>query len=152
YWRRKSITLDQGMQLQEKSTLPASVGIETWLWNGEVQTAYKKSAPNVGVVGETPSSFAARNWNLADGRLLQDVDVDGDRDVCVLGHHLATNAFPFGSPVGDKLKLNGINYTVVGVLEPRGGTRGGNQDNFAVIPITTGMNRFGRWGRSLDIL
>ena len=29
---------------------------------------------------------------------------------------------------------------------------GGNQDNFAVIPVTTGMNRFGRWNRSLNIL
>jgi putative ABC transport system permease protein len=28
----------------------------------------------------------------------------------------------------------------------------GNQDNFAIIPVTTGMNRFGRWNRSIDIL
>jgi len=49
---------------------------------------------------------------------LQDADVDSLRDVCVLGHGLATNVFPFGSPVGERLKINGINYTVVGMLEP----------------------------------
>jgi putative ABC transport system permease protein len=54
--------------------------------------------------------------------------------------------------VGERLKLNGINYTVVGVLEPRGGSLGGDQDNFAIVPITTGLNRFGRWNRSLNIL
>ena len=52
--------------------------------------------------------------------------------------------FPFGSALGEQLKINGINYTVVGVLAPKGGSLGGNQDNFAVIPITTALNRYGR--------
>ena len=70
-------------------------------------------------------------------------------DVAVLGAGLAKTIFPFGSPVGERLKINGINYTVVGLLEPKGGSIGGDQDAFAVIPITTGMNRFGRYRRSL---
>jgi putative ABC transport system permease protein len=74
------------------------------------------------------------------------------RDVCVLGSALAKTVFPFGSPVGERLKINGINYTVVGVLEPKGGSLGGEQDNFAVVPITTGLSRFGRWSSSLMIL
>ena len=78
--------------------------------------------------------------------------MDNARDVCVLGNALAKTVFPFGSPVGERLKINGINYTVVGVLEPKGGSLGGDQDNFAVVPITTGLNRFGRWNRSLNIL
>jgi len=106
----------------------------------------------VQLFGESPGSFPARNWTLAEGRLILDMDVEGVRDVCVLGNSLATNVFPHGSPVGERLKLNGINYTVVGVLEPRGGSLGGDQDNFAVVPVTTGLNRFGRWSRSLNIL
>ena len=152
YWRRKNITLAQGEQLEAKATLPQSVGYETAFWAGQVETRYKKSAPGVQMFGESPGSFGARNWTLKEGRLLLDMDVDGTRDVCVLGYSLATNIFPFGSPVGERLKLNGINYTVVGVLEPQGGALGGNQDNFAVVPVTTGMNRFGRWNRSLNIL
>jgi putative ABC transport system permease protein len=54
--------------------------------------------------------------------------------------------------VGERLKLNGINYNVVGVLAPKGGSLGGQQDNFAVVPITTALNRAGRWTRSLNIL
>ena len=152
YWRRKNITLAQGMQLQEKATLARSVGVETGFWGGQVETRYKKTAPTVQLFGETPGSFPAHNWLLQEGRLLLDMDVESTRDVCVLGHSLATNVFPFGSPVGERLKLNGINYTVVGVLEPRGGSLGGDQDNFAIVPITTGLNRFGRWNRSLNIL
>jgi putative ABC transport system permease protein len=102
--------------------------------------------------GETPGSFPARNWLLKEGRLVLDLDVDNAHDVCVLGAGLATNVFPFGSPVGERLKIDGINYTVVGVLEPKGSSLGGNQDNFVVVPVTTGLNRFGRWNRSLNIL
>jgi putative ABC transport system permease protein len=152
YWRRKNITLAQGLQLQEKAALARSIGVETSFWGGEVETRYKKTAPSVQLFGETPGSFPARNWLLKEGRLLMDVDVGSARDVCVLGSSLATNVFPFGSALGERLKVNGINYTVVGILEPKGGSLGGNQDNFAVVPLTTGLNRFGRWNRSLNLL
>ena len=152
YWRRKNITLAHGEQVEAKATLAKAVGFETVFWGGQVETRYKKSAPGVQMFGESPGSFAARNWTLKEGRLLLDMDVDGTRDVCVLGYSLATNVFPFGSPLGERLKLNGINYTVIGILEPQGGSLGGNQDNFAVVPVTTGMNRFGRWNRSLNIM
>jgi putative ABC transport system permease protein len=152
FWRRKNITFAHGMQVEEKATLARSVGMETTFWGGQIETRYKKSAPNVQLFGETPGSFPARNWELQDGRLLLDVDVDSARDVCVLGNGLAKTVFPRASAVGEWLKINGINYLVVGVLEPKGGQLNGDQDNFAAVPITTGMNRFGRWRRSLSIL
>jgi putative ABC transport system permease protein len=151
YWRRKNITLEQGMQLEDRATLPRNIGLETTFWGGEVETRYKKTSPNVQLFGETPGSFPARNWFLQEGRLLMNMDVDGTRDVCVLGNSLAKSVFPRGSPIGDRLKINGINYTVVGVLESKGRSLGGDQDNFAIVPVTTGLNRFGRW-RSLHIL
>ena len=152
FWRRKNITLDQGKRLQEKATLPVSIGLETSFWAGEVQTRYEASAPNVQLFGETPGSFSAKNWNLAEGRLLMDSDVDGARNVCVLGAGLAKSVFPHASAVGERLKIDGINYSVIGVLESKGTSMGGDQDNFAVVPITTGLNRYGRWSRSLNIL
>ena len=152
YWRRKNITLAHGLQLEQKATLPRSIGLETTFWGGQIESRYKKTAPNVQLFGETPGSFSARNWILREGRLLLDMDVDGARDVCVLGASLAKTVFPRASAIGERLKINGINYTVVGVLEPKGGSLGGDQDNFAVVPVTTGMNRFGRWNRSLNIL
>ncbi|HEV2392798.1 MAG TPA: ABC transporter permease [Verrucomicrobiae bacterium] len=152
FWRRKNITLLQGTQVEERATLAGSIGLETTFWGGQVETRFKKTAPNVQLFGETPGSFPAHNWILAEGRLLLDMDVDGARDVCVLGNSLAKSVFPYSSPLGERLKINGINYAVVGVLAPKGGSLGGDQDNFAVVPITTGMSRFGRWNRSLSIL
>jgi putative ABC transport system permease protein len=154
YWRRKNITLAQAQQVAARATLPLSVGIETMFWGGQIESQYKRTAPTVNLFGETAGSFPARNWLLAEGRVLLDADVEGGRDVCVLGDTLAKDLFPLGSAVGQRLKINGFNYVVVGVLQKKGSSLGGDQDNFAVVPITAGMNRFGvsQWARSMNIL
>jgi putative ABC transport system permease protein len=152
YWRRKNVTLSDGKRLMDKITIPANIGIESVFWSGEIKTRYKTSAPTVRLYGETPGSFAAHNWNLAEGRLLMDADVNSVRNVCVLGYGLATNIFPNSSALGESVKIDGINYNVVGVLEGKGGAAGGDQDNFVVVPISNGLNRYGRWWRSLNIL
>src|SRR5207244_7955638 len=154
YWRRKNITLAQAQIVETKATLALSVGVETVCWGGQIESRYKKTAPTVQLFGETAGSFPARNWLLGEGRLLLDMDVDGARDVCVLGATLAKSIFPLGSAIGERLKINGFNYTVVGVLAPKGGSLGGDQDNFAGVPITAGLNHFGvsQWARSLNIL
>ena len=152
YWRRKNVTEDQGRRLMDKLSLPASIGIEAQFWSGEIKTRYKTSAPTVRLYGETPGSFPAHNWNLAEGRLLLDADVDSAHNVCVLGSGLAATIFPNSGATGETIKIDGIAYTVIGVLEKKGGAVGGDQDNFAIVPLSTGLNRYGRWWRSLNIL
>jgi putative ABC transport system permease protein len=150
--RRKNITFQEGQRLQAGATLARSVGVEANFWAGQIQTRYKRTAPDVRLYGETPGSLPARNWNVQDGRGIADTDVDGARDVCVLGNSLARTIFPTSSVVGERVKINGMNYTVIGVLYPKGGKLGGDQDNFAIIPLTTGLNRFGHTWRSLTLL
>lgn len=152
FWRRKSLNLQQGLQIKEKATLALQVGFEAGFWTGEVSSRYEKSAPTVELLGESPGSFPAKNWIVREGRALAELDLDAYHDVCVLGDGLARTLFPYGSALGERVKINGINYTVVGVLEAKGALLGGDQDNFALIPITTGLNRFGRIWRSITIL
>ena len=152
YWRRKYVSLDQGRRVEEKATLAASVGIEGNFWRGQVSTRYAKTPPSANLYGETPGSFPARNWDIDEGRAISENDVDDARDVCVLGSALAKTVFPHGSAMGEEIKINGYKYAVVGVLASQGGSVGGNQDNFAIIPITTALNRYGRWWEDLTIL
>jgi putative ABC transport system permease protein len=152
FWRRKSLNLQQGLQVKERATLALNVGFETEFWTGEVSSRHVKSAPTVRLIGDSPGSFPAKNWVVREGRALLELDLDSVRDVCVLGAGLAETLFPRGSALGERVKICGINYTVIGVLEPKGAMLGGDQDNFAVIPITTGLNRFGRIWRSVSIL
>jgi putative ABC transport system permease protein len=151
-WRRKNITWAQVQQLKAKLPQAKAVAVETRFRTDAVLSRYVTTDPDVPLLGVSPETFEAKNWTVARGRALLAPDVDGARDVCVLGASLAKKLFPFSSGLGERVKFCGINYTVVGVLEPRGKTLGGDQDNFLAIPITTGLNRFGAHFRSLTIL
>ncbi|MGZ8900372.1 MAG: ABC transporter permease [Limisphaerales bacterium] len=151
FWRRKNITLQDARTLRDRATLARYMGFEDTFWAGEVVSRFAKTPPNVRLIGGTPGSFPAKNFTVDEGRPLSESDVEGSRDVCVLGHGLAQALFPHGSALGERVKFSGINYTVIGVLETKGASLG-NQENFAIIPISTGLNRYGRFWRSLSIL
>lgn len=152
FWRRKDITYGDGVIVQERATLAQSIGMETDFWGGMATSRYGKSPPNVRLYGETPGSFPAKNWIIGEGRSFMDHDLDSARAVCILAGGLAEVLFPHSSALGEEVKLDGIKYQIVGILESKGQMLGGNQDNFAIIPLTTGLNRYGRRWRSLSIL
>ena len=152
YWRRKDITLAQGMEVKRRATLARGVGLELGFPVSDMLSRFAKAPPNVWLAGETPDSFPAQNWILHEGRILSDADVEGVRDVCVLGNSLAEVLFPAGSAIGERIKINGIGYSVIGVLKAKGSMQGGNQDNFAVIPITTGCNRYSSRSQSVGLM
>jgi putative ABC transport system permease protein len=151
YRRRKRLTYEQALKLQEQATLALHVGVEGWMASDQALSRYDKTNPNVELVGVTPDTFPTKNWIVEQGRGLQQSDVDSARNVCVLGQALAQKLFPRVSPLGEEIKYQGIDYSVVGVLEPRGSMFGGNQDNFFAVPITTALNRYGK-ERSISIL
>lgn len=152
YLRRKDITLAQGIEVKKRATLARNVGLEIGLDRADIFSRFAKAPPQVWLAGETPGSFPAQNWITHEGRVLSDADVEGAHDVCVLGNSLSEVLFPVGGALGERIKINGIGYTVIGVLEAKGSLEGGNQDNFAIIPITTGFNRHsGKW-RSVGLL
>lgn len=143
YRRRKRINLNQGLQVEKRATLALSVGLEDDnLTAGAMVSRFAKTPPNVWIAGETPGSFPAQNWVIKEGRALLDSDVDGYRNVMVLGSDLAADLFPFGSAVGQRVTFDTIDYTVVGVLQKRGSMSGSHQDEFGLIPVTTGISRY----------
>ncbi len=150
--RRKNFTLPMWYALRDQASRARSVAAETWVANGEMASRFETTNPDVGCIAATPEAFLARNWIVEAGRSLLPGDLDSSRNVCVLGNTVMKKLFPQGSPLGESIKFMGVNYQVIGYLEPKGGFGGQAQDNFIIIPITTGLNRFGgaQW-RSLAL-
>ena len=141
FLRRKEITLAQALRFKRLADFAPNVGLISTFWNGEVVSRYATTPPEISVDGATPGTFPASNWTIVDGRSLVDADVESTRDVCVLSKDVSETLFPLGSPVGERVKVESISYTVVGVFE-RVAAEG--QQGQVVIPVTTGLNRFGR--------
>ncbi len=151
YFRRKDLTYDHAQALVERVTKVKSIGVDEGLWSAEVISDYAETNPDVRLRGVTPGTFPGKNWVVEKGRSILDSDVDSNRRVCVLGAPVAEKVFPFGSPLGQSIKFHGITYVVIGVLEDMGSSFGSEQGNFVLIPLTTGLNRYG-WKRSLDVV
>lgn len=149
FLRRKPITFAQANQFKDKQKLPAFVGFHTSFDTVEASSRYGKTPPNVRVEGATPESFQALNWSIVDGRSFSTAELEAGRDVCVLNTLVAQALFPLSSAVGERIKIGSASYTVVGIFELA--SMGEDNSGIAAIPITNGLNRYGR-RRDVSIL
>jgi putative ABC transport system permease protein len=79
-----------------------------------------------------------RSWNVAAGQFFTDQDNRTASKVCVLGQTVATNLFGSEDPVGRMLRIKNIPFKVVGILESKGGSMmGQDQDDVVIAPYET---------------
>lgn len=76
------------------------------------------------------------NVDLAEGRRISLIDIENSSKVCILGADMVETFFGLVDPIGQTIKLDGDNYTVVGVLTEQGSSMGTNIDSMIVIPLT----------------
>lgn len=142
---RKNITYEQALQIREKATLAEAVGIEAWEFGKVVFWGGQKTNPNVSIAGENVEGLATNDWVVGNGRGITNQDIDLNRRVVVLGKPVVDKLFPPNlNPIGESIRFDGSVYQVIGVLSPKGGALGGNQDNLAIMPITTFFQKYGK--------
>ncbi|MEZ0328980.1 MAG: ABC transporter permease [Dissulfuribacterales bacterium] len=90
------------------------------------------------VIGTTNDYFQARQWNVASGRFFTESELRAGAAVCVIGQTVCTKLFGDQNPVGARIRLEKITCEVVGLLESKGqSTMGSDQDDLVIIPIRT---------------
>jgi putative ABC transport system permease protein len=82
-----------------------------------------------------------RNWNTRIGRFIDDSDNGGRSRVVVLGQTVANDLFPGDDPLDQVVKINGVPFRVIGVMETKGSSFLGDQDAVAFIPLSTAQER-----------
>jgi putative ABC transport system permease protein len=94
------------------------------------------------IQGVTPEYFEIREYRLTEGRFFTADEVDASSKVAVVGRTVVRNLFGDQSPVGEILRIKRVPFTVVGVLEEKGQSlQGQDQDDIIIAPITTVQNR-----------
>ena len=107
------------------------------------------------VTGTEPQYFDIRNWPIEQGSNLQTSDVDMATNVVVIGQTVKANLFPNGeNAVGQTIRVSNLPFTVVGVLQAKGSSgMGGDQDDAVFVPITTLQKKITgqNWLRSIMV-
>jgi putative ABC transport system permease protein len=103
---------------------------------------YNDKNTQLSVAGVTPEYAAVRAYTLANGRFINRADNNQNAQVVVLGSQTASDLFGNLNPVGQRLRINGIAFEVVGVLESKSsGTGFGSQDDLALVPLETAYTK-----------
>jgi putative ABC transport system permease protein len=94
------------------------------------------------VRGVTPEYFPTRAWDVVAGRTISLGELQGARKVAVIGQTVAVNLFPDEDPVGLMIRIRNVPFTVIGVLDRKGQTTWGtDQDDQILIPLSTAKRR-----------
>jgi putative ABC transport system permease protein len=112
----------------------------------QVQAKFGNKTKDVNIEGTNHSYHEVRNTHVVMGRGLTPIDVEFREKVAVIGANVAKELFGEFTPLGEHIKLRGINYRVIGVLESKGSTIGGSSDDAVLIPLTSAERFVGTRG------
>jgi putative ABC transport system permease protein len=94
------------------------------------------------ITGTDQRFFIAQDWTLASGRVLTEGDVRSGTSVCVIGETIRRELFGAIDPVGQRLRAGSFGCDIVGLLNAKGQSAFGNdQDNVVIIPLRTFFRR-----------
>jgi putative ABC transport system permease protein len=108
---------------------------------GSVQIKYFNKNVRTNITGAAVTYFNIRDFPVEHGRAFTESEVNRNARVAVLGPLTVENLFGAQNPIGQTIKLKGINFKVVGVLKPKGDQGWFNPDDQAIIPYTTAMKQ-----------
>lgn len=128
--------------------LATSVSLIAPEYDTNATVVYGGKTTNANITGVTPEYAVVRNWSIANGSFITQENNDNLDLVVVLGQTVVENIFGSTSinPVGETVRINRQNYTVVGVLKAKGTGGNTNQDNVVFMPLHTAQLKLGGAG------
>ena len=134
----KTLVLEDSRAIAEQ--VPSVHRVAPQITLSEVVQAGALSATAT-ISGVTPEFLPVRSFEISQGRFFSASDLDGARNVVVIGPDLRDKLLPTGSALGRQLRIRDQSFEVIGVLQAKGAVFGSNQDEAAYVPLTTMVSR-----------
>ena len=110
---------------------------------GNAQIIFSGNNWNTSIIGTSPTYFSMRGWNVDSGELFSDADIRSANRVALIGKTVAENLFGDDiDPIGKTIRIKKSPFTILGVLESKGQSFDGrDQDDTIIVPITTAQRK-----------
>jgi putative ABC transport system permease protein len=109
-----------------------------------MQAIYGNQNWSTTIMGCTNEYVRARNWAIESGRTFTDGELRAGKAVCILGATVCKELFGSQDPVATTIRLQKISFKVIGILESKGQSGfGTDQDDLVLVPIRTFHRRIG---------
>ncbi|HSM37343.1 MAG TPA: ABC transporter permease [Longimicrobiales bacterium] len=140
-WRRRPrLTFEDGDAVKAQLEVPAIVGVESHN-GGEVEGPDGTNLGNIWLTAASSEYFAIRNMDLGMGRAFNEAENRVGSAVVVLGADASDELFGSRDPIGKTIKVRGIPFRVIGVMQKQGSLLGISMDNRAIAPARSPMAR-----------
>lgn len=123
----------------ENPGLLSGVSPSATLARATVKTSDSTDTITTNATGVSEEYADMKKLNVTDGRFLDYMDIEKISKVCVVGTYIQKELFGMTSALGNQIKINGVSYTVVGVLEEKDDSESNGSDDVIYIPYTTAL-------------
>ncbi len=137
---RPDLTLDDALALRNLPDVETSVPLlnvsSGFFGNRTIVSAKGKQTSNIGLSGTLSEIEIAGTEVLIEGRWFTEAEINFKRDVCLIGDTVKDTFFPYQSPIGETLEINGREFLIIGHLQKKEqlfGGGGGNNDQSNTI-------------------
>jgi putative ABC transport system permease protein len=132
----KTITLEDAEKIE---TEVENVSAVARIVSSQKQVVSSGSNTNTSIMGTEVSYSTIKNIEMSEGSFITDKNVSKISKVAVLGATTRDDLFGEDETgiVGEKIRISGTEYTVIGVVEKKGGSGMTNSDDIIYIPYTT---------------
>jgi putative ABC transport system permease protein len=148
--KRKDLTLDDYRAVLQGCKHCNYVGAYARNLSGHVKYG-EESLSDTFVQGMTPSVAVTQDVDLETGRMLEDIDLENNAPVAVVGTDIVETLMPGVDPIGKEIRVDGWVYRVVGVGKKKGKTLGQSLDNYVMIPLSSWFKQYGSYNTNMRI-
>ncbi|MDR7483696.1 MAG: ABC transporter permease [Armatimonadota bacterium] len=120
--------------------VPGVVGVSPE-YAARAQVTAGAANTNTTVTGVTPAFQTVRTFQVARGAFITEEDLRARAKVAVLGQTVAGGLFGDEDPLGRRIKIRGVTFTVIGVMEAKGASAFADRDDVVFVPLTTAQRR-----------
>ncbi|MDQ7840328.1 MAG: ABC transporter permease [bacterium] len=123
-----------------RKATPGVTGISAE-YSRQAQVVFRAENAISQISGVTPEFQEVRNFRPARGEFFTEADMRSRAKVAVVGKTVADRLLPDTEPIGQRIKIRGITFTVIGVMEEKGATSFSDRDDIVFVPLTTAQRR-----------
>ncbi|OKP93139.1 ABC transporter permease [Paenibacillus sp. P3E] len=105
--------------------------------SSNITAKYRTKNRSVPLEGVTPSYEKVKDFHVQSGRFLLDIDIQYRQKVALIGAGTAKKLYGTENPVGKDIQLNGNTFTIVGLLQAKGTSMAGSNDDKILIPVSS---------------
>jgi len=133
-----TLVLDDAHFIEKHISLITGVAAQVYR---SAQLKFGNKNTNTTVRGTGKSYVHLANFEMQKGRYFNQQEINAAKRVCVLGATVVKNLFEESDPLGQTIKVDGKNFVVIGLTEPKGALSWFDPDDQIFIPVTTAQKR-----------